>query len=830
MKRKKWIVAATSLLVAAPVVSLISLTGCEPSTPEVYKVKIDAPAKVTAGADPIQLEVLVDAPDDVSKEVEWTILAGSTGSTLSKTGEFKPGNKTGAVSITATSVANAGKHDTVLIEITDQPIIVEGVTVDGEFSIPAESEPSLYTAIVSGKGDVPQDVTWSVDKGETDASIDENGYLTPGEKQGMIKVIATSVFDPNIDGYMDVQISEPESKLPEIESFEEIYGVDCDVYVCVPSSYGGPYYLQYAEPFPNDVYLFNNSSVPYINVDSYVSYWMAAEWGLHGYTSETHNRKTTITNTFYDDLSVTCTIDYDRQKMIFTDYDKFTNDATEDQDPLTSGAGGGEDYYIDVVSEYKAPTEQYVIDLSDYNINAYYSDGGDGEPDAGGYLPYYVFTNVLEKHPKRNYFFDGFDFYQIPSASSDWSTWDTVLVNDWTFDKSEPIFSEDYMQFCYDLLALTLDVKFGLTERPSRGRPGTTIKYFKNGAYAAMEPYHDALVSLEPNTSNSAIRELFNAECDDGGHAGYSTVNLLSETPLSGEGRGPETSYTSDVATLMASGRAAEGHGLPTGTIGRVEIESSTSGANDIAWVTMDSFRAPTNDLGQLIHINYADVDDTNYMYDTISLTMWLQKTILYNPTITDVVIDLTNNGGGTVFTEHFLASYLCGGRNEYAQEPSEEESIHIKEEKGGVTESIYNPHTNASSQYTVWADINGDGDYTFGDHLPSNIKLWCITSNYSFSCGNMLPCNLADCSDCQFIGDRTGGGACFVDNNVNMAFGNAFRGSSTYHMLKNASTPDNIISVEEGVTPLDKFFIRNTYANMTKFFDRPALIALMKS
>ena len=664
------------------------------------------------------------------------------------------------------------------------------------------------------------------DQGDTEAQIDKNGFLTPGELEGSIQIEAKSVVDPTVKKQKTVLITEAESKLPEIKKIEEIS--EPRMYVCVPqplwSTLQVPYIdsedVGYGPPYNGKIYLFNDSKVPYVNIAEYVEFWMSgwSEYGYHDYQIEkdTENKKIIIQNLYYQGINTAnCTIDFNRQKLIFDDYDRFTNETLDFLDPLACGISGGEDYFVDVVSNYQAPTQPYVIDLSKYNILAYYDENDNG------YLPYYVFTNIIDREPKYNLFFNGEDFYELPCGQ--WDSWSTIAAYSWYEDWDQlPIFTKEYMQFCYDLLALTLDVRFGLTERPSRGRPGTTIKYFENGAYAAMEPYHDALVSLQPNTSNSAIRELFNAECDDGGHAGYSTVNLLSTTPLSGEGRGPETAYTSDIATLMSSARSSAGHNLPSESIGQIEIESTSEGANDIAWVTMDSFAYPDEDE----KVEYDEVDETNYMYDTISLTMYLQKLVnASGSTIKHVVLDLTNNGGGAVCTELFMASYLCGGRNQYAQE-SESEKITI--DNGGVTESIYNPHTNAYSQYTVYADINGDGVYDEDDCLPSDVDLWCITSNYSFSCGNMLPCNLADCSDCEFVGDRTGGGACFVDGNVNMGFGNDFRGSSTFHMLKNASTPNNLISVEEGVIPKEDYFIRNSYWNAPDFYNREYLIGLM--
>ncbi len=199
---------------------------------------------------------------------------------------------------------------------------------------------------------------------------------------------------------------------------------------------------------------------------------------------------------------------------------------------------------------------------------------------------------------------------------------------------------------------------------------------------------------------------------------------------------------------------------------------------------------------------------------------MALQK-LVNNSTsykINKIVLDLSLNGGGSVFTNYFLSSYLCGRDNTCMPQDAQ-----LK--KGGVTVSLYNPHTLSFAKGTIYADINQDNKYDNNDYLPSDVELYCITSNTCFSCGNMLPCHLEDCTNCKFIGDTSGGGCCFVDNHINIGLGNDYRGSSIFHTIKNTSTDaEHIISTEEGVTP-KYYFIRNTEENASKFYNRESIL-----
>ncbi len=608
---------------------------------------------------------------------------------------------------------------------------------------------------------------------------------------------------------------EPEPGVPTIYGkpalFHEIYSTS--------SSPTGPLLYGVSDMPPMMVYTINDSPVPYLDVDSYVKTEMHfGEIGEHDYDSSTNNNVTTITNKFNN---ATCTIDYENQTLTFSDYDNFLNNDYDSENPLATGCGGGENWFIEVVNEYTAPSQPFVIDLTKYNIKIYCIDNK-------GYLPYEMFRNILNPYPNGNWFYNGEGFYQISTANQQ------NLVDLYQIPRSCMNLNSEYMEYTYNMLALTLDTRFGMTERISRSSPGTTIKYFENGAYEALEPFHKELVSTDPDVSNTAMRKFFNKECDDGGHAGYSGVNVLNSVPTpSSLGRGPETSRTNEIFKAMDSAREASGYwngfthdadidyileamGIDADPEQDIDLmDTDNDGVNDIAWVTFDGFDYP------IWSPDYDDVLDNSwpYQYDTVSMTMKLQQIVntgTDNSKIENIVIDLTNNGGGTVCTEHFLASYLCGRDNQCEPQSTTR--------SGGVTHTLYNPHTGAFGKYTLYADINQDGVYDEDDYLPSDVNVYCITSGASFSCANMLPCDLASCSNCKFIGDTSGGGACFVDSNMLIGLGNVFRSSSNFHMLKNQSTISNKISVDSG--NLAEFYHLDSLAEPAKFFNRSDIIA----
>lgn len=634
---------------------------------------------------------------------------------------------------------------------------------------------------------------------------------------------------------------EPEPAVPEITSKKVI---------AAPFFAAGYYGYEQLPVSRLIVTQFNNSTVPYVDVDNYVAMsFHYEEMGGHAYTSETKDTKTTITNKYNN---ATCVIDYVEQTISFSDYDSYLNCDLYASNPLASGVGGGEKFFImnDTASEYTCPSEPYVIDLKKYNIVAYYDEFGHG------YLPYDLFRNIITPYATNwdSFFFNGVAFYQIVDSNDV----DTIKYLYGPVAKQQTIVNKDYMEFTYNLLALTIDNKFGLPERPLRTQPGTTHKFFENGAYEALEPYHEDLVSLDGDTSNSTLNTVFTELFDDGGHAGYSGINFLCSTPSSIT-RGPETLHTGQVFNWMDSARNVAAGGKwefedpydddwympPAAPTQKIEILDSTTDAQDIAWVTMDSF-VPFDDYYYVVHDDeweefyalvgdgYNDLGEPDtdneipYQYDTIIMTMYLQKLVNADDSkIKYVVLDLTNNGGGAVYAEHFLASYLCGNHNTcQPQNP--------KYGKGGVTRALYNPHTNAFGKYTLYADVNRDGVYNEKDYLPDDVKLCVLTSEGSFSCANMLPNDLYICNpECKFAGYPSGGGACYVDSNVHLGLGNVFRSSSNFHSLWGNSTINNKTSVEGGV-PIEKYqsgyLLGNDEPSASDYFNRTAIINWLKT
>ena len=87
------------------------------------------------------------------------------------------------------------------------------------------------------------------------------------------------------------------------------------------------------------------------------------------------------------------------------------------------------------------------------------------------------------------------------------------------------------------------------------------------------------------------------------------------------------------------------------------------------------------------------------------------------NSPIENVVLDLSTNGGGDAPAAIYTIAWFLGN--------------------GRV--STYNTFTGAETTAIYQADVNLDHQFDEKDNL-SHLHLFCLTSPYSFSCGNLVP------------------------------------------------------------------------------------------
>ena len=186
---------------------------------------------------------------------------------------------------------------------------------------------------------------------------------------------------------------------------------------------------------------------------------------------------------------------------------------------------------------------------------------------------------------------------------------------------------------------------------------------------------------------------------------------------------------------------------------------------------------------------------------DTFGLIHAANEVVQGDPKIRNVVVDISCNTGGGVDEEVFVACWLLG-------------FSHLQIQSGT---------TGCQSATSYLADVNFDGKVTKEDNVRDR-RLFCLVSDITFSCGNLLASMLKESGRATLIGSKTGGGACAVYP-TSSAIGTYFNTSS--HFRFSAEKNGVFKDIDDGVSPdyklteLRSFYNRSDKNGLTAFIKK---------
>lgn len=213
----------------------------------------------------------------------------------------------------------------------------------------------------------------------------------------------------------------------------------------------------------------------------------------------------------------------------------------------------------------------------------------------------------------------------------------------------------------------------------------------------------------------------------------------------------------------------------------------------DTVFITFDGFKFSGKDY------YYQEGFEPSPDGDTVELFAYALKRLQNEDSdAKNVVIDVSVNGGGTVYACGFAMDAICGK----------------------CILCLQNPNSWALHQCVYKFDLNLDGTIDMNDRsmLTMGKNVAIITSDHSFSCGNALPCSIDAIDDrVLLLGQTSGGGACEVAR-LTTATGAMmqFSGESRFVTMKNGYIRD----IDGGVTPdvtltLNRMFDRDYITNL---------------
>ena len=348
-----------------------------------------------------------------------------------------------------------------------------------------------------------------------------------------------------------------------------------------------------------------------------------------------------------------------------------------------------------------------------------------------------------------------------------------------------PPTNPEFLDYNYNCLCFTFDYNYGLKSRRYIKDYDT---FFRNAIFKIDDKYltyYDALHSASGVAyASRALVSIIEDECDDG-HTSYSIppcsdfssvisqaaqdyigkryINLTNLTKYystlfdNRKGnyqwiRNPQIQDEYDFMTIIHGDDATK----PKAVLKFDEFSASMSMYYDEA----------IRRFGP--NLDFSNLEVLEFFQDSSTLIQFLwadYKIKEYNAAhtdapIKDVIIDISNNGGGAIVALSELLAFTSDD---------------------GVSKlSWYNTAIDDYINSEIRVDTNFDGTFDDNDGYGDVYNFYIVDSGFSFSCGNALPTFASKNSSVPLIGNKTGGGSCWVCGSLTTPYGDIYNMSST--------------------------------------------------
>ena len=472
---------------------------------------------------------------------------------------------------------------------------------------------------------------------------------------------------------------------------------------------------------------------------------------------------------------------------------------------MTSVQEGMDNSYLDGVAfvrvshvDYDKKAQPVTFDFAKYGIAMHADDGG-------VYLPLQTISAIYSDFGYHYASYNGEKVY----VNSD-NVYDSMSARDAEF--SNPILSNqeraaDLADFSYKQLRFCIDYFDAVPSRTAETLGNHDIDATLDAMGETGKAIKDGLASTDLVEYIMACEDL-GLVIGDGGHT---SLSYLSGTSLQSDENNPvfqelvnrmkdpnnilgaycnsttdEQAAKQQVGIERAAVRDAAYNGetyIKKGDTAVIVFDAFS--ANDPAW--RDYFAGKGERPNTTDPIAAGDYKD---MVDAVAIASEGLARAKEDPEVKNVVLDISNNGGGSLDVLEYIASVVCN-----------REHFQWQNTLTGQLEKEY---------FTV--DRNLDGAFDEKDKAVdySGLNFAVLTSCSSFSCGNLLPSVLAD-EGILVIGERSGGGSCAVGKYVT-ADGTGWQLSTWRGKLVNDAGNE----IDGGI-PVDVDLLERTNAGQTE-------------
>ncbi len=520
-------------------------------------------------------------------------------------------------------------------------------------------------------------------------------------------------------------------------------------------------------PFGMNLYFTEGSDIPYVAIEEWKDFFpmfMAIGDYEIEFKLAKDNDKVTLSRFFAEGFEVPMVFDFADNTISVMDYNFFF---IEKKDGTMIHLHSADEGYVKIgENKNELVGDEIIFDLSAYDIRMI------REEDAY-YVPFQTIIDIFFGEMPYTAAYNGEGVF--------FTTGDNIYDDNNELTEFGKLFysvepkerSEELGRFSYNELRFALDHFYGLKD--IHGIRSFDRLLNNNG-------YDQLLSGTDPKKADAILYQTIHFIINDQ-HSRYQSASPYSGSAYTKQlqdsmGQGPCRSETIAIKKRLSEKRKKF---YPDGVPGYEEV-------GDTAFITFDSFSKPRK--------NYSESAPTADDSDTIGIICYAMERILReNSPIRNVVLDLSLNLGGAAPAAGFVISSFLG--DAYL--------------------SVRDSLTGACGTYAYKSDSNFDREFDEKDTLANkDLRLFCLTSKVSFSCGNLVPCIFKQSGDVALIGHRTGGGACGITP-MSTADGSVFKTSSNMQLsfMRNGSFYD----VDQGVDP--DYYIHD----LGFLYDRKALV-----
>lgn len=508
--------------------------------------------------------------------------------------------------------------------------------------------------------------------------------------------------------------------------------------------------------------------IPYVNIEVLCD----------DFTVEYPEKYKVLITSNNNNYTSTALIDLTKRKIYFSNYDHYISQFRScSSKTFFDFAHVQENDFIKIEKSFNswgAPIEVNFSGFEDFVLCA----------EIDGELNYYVSLNAFGNlFTNGQYVYNGKEVYSVNKIMDEFDNKEEFYRSDEGTGKK--MRSSALTDFTYNELCINLDLNYGLKELHGN-------KFDCFDSYFEYVGLKSKLLDPDPEIFCKAIWDLCEAYFSDNhsnfGYASYYCGYDIAEKFRERVETGDETLLTGNsfykkrklYNTARQNVYGKNIPGLEFSGDGKTAIvrfdEYTTSGDSDLNAIINEKNKKlgkTTEEICELIKTDYTaiqnDIVTEYYLY-------CVNKMIKEKPEVENVILDMSNNGGGACRTAVATLAWMLG------------------EVQTNITNSI----TGAKCSSVYVCDINADGKFDENDTIKDK-KLFCLISPASFSCGNMVPAMLKSSDRVVLLGETSGGGSSVVYNTM-AADSTMFRISSRYVMSENKNGSN--YDIDKGIEP----------------------------